>query len=271
MTMRTVATVFVRLAAELGQGYRPLVRTGGGQDLFRDVRVGSGYPGGHRPQVGAHQRGRVEVAAQVVAGLGGPERTVLDTLVGDGESERVGASDGRRRVLASVDRRPAERRGDPADALRVEHVHGTAARPRRDGEGEHVGLGGGGDYRPWVGQDHVGQERGLEGSRRRHQQQVLFQRDPQAVPVVGPAEEHRMRVRVEEPQPEGKGATDPAGAAQRCEAAPVQPQAEDRGEAFAGVQPQVQPESQGSGAVTRQVPCGQERPGNERGHGEQDG
>jgi hypothetical protein len=102
-----------RLTAELGEGYSPLACTGSGKDLFRDMRIGSGYPGGHRPQVGAHQRGGVEVAAQVVAGLGGPERAVLDTLVGDGESERVGAADGRRRVLASVDGRPAERRGPP--------------------------------------------------------------------------------------------------------------------------------------------------------------
>ena len=187
MTMRTVATVFVASPRSSARVTAHWLRTGGGQDLLWDVRVGSGYPGGHRPQVGAHQRGRVEVAAQVVAGLGGPERTVLDALVGDGESERVGAPDGRRRVLASVDRRPAERRGDPADALRVEHVQGAAACPRRGGQSEHVGLGGGGDYGAWVAQDHVGQERGLEGSRRRHQQQVLLQRDVQAVTVVGPA------------------------------------------------------------------------------------
>ena len=59
-----------------------------------------------------------------------------------------------------------------------------------------------------------------------------------------------MCMRVKEAQPEGKGAADPAGATQRCQAAPVQPKAEDRSEAFAGVQPQVQPESQRSGAVT---------------------
>ena len=77
----------------------------------------------------------------------------------------------------------------------------------------------------------------------RHQQQMLLQRNPQAVAIVGPAKEHRMRVRLEEPQPEGKGAADPAGAAQHRQAAPVQPQTEDRGEAFAGMEPQVQPES----------------------------
>jgi hypothetical protein len=82
-----------------------------------------------------------------------------------------------------------------------------------------------------------------QGSRRRHQQQVLLQRDVQAVPVVGPAEEHRMSMRVKEAQPEGKGATDPAGATQRCQAPPVQPKAEDRSEAFAGVQPQAEAES----------------------------
>ena len=52
-----------------------------------------------------------------------------------------------------------------------------------------------------------------------------------------------MCMRVKEAQPEGKGATDPAGATQRCQAAPVQPKAEDRSEAFAGVQPQAEAES----------------------------
>jgi hypothetical protein len=43
------------------------------------------------------------------------------------------------------------------------------------------------------------------------------------------------------------------------------------GEAFAGVEPQVQADPQVAGAVAGQVPGGQERPGGERGHDEHDG
>ena len=77
-----------------------------------------------------------------------------------------------------------------------------------------------------------------------------------------------MRMRVEQPQPQGKRAADPAGATQRRKPTPLQPQGEDRGEAFAWVQPQMQPEPQRSGAIIRQVPCGQEGPRHERGDGE---
>jgi len=116
---------FVRLGLELGQGERPLVRAGRGQDPFRDVRVGAGHPGGDRPQVILGQGGGVEVAAQVVTGLGGPEGAVLHALLRDRERERIGAADGRGWVLAPVDRGPAESGRDPADVLGIEHVHRT--------------------------------------------------------------------------------------------------------------------------------------------------
>ena len=86
--------------------------------------------------------------------------------------------------------------GDAADVLRVEHVHRAEAGADRAGQGVDVGLGGGGDDRAGVAQDDVGEERGLVGAGRGHDQQVLFQRDPQPVPVVGPAEEHRVCVGV---------------------------------------------------------------------------
>src|SRR5256884_258227 len=82
---------------------------GGGQDPLGDMRVGARYPGGHRAQVITGQGGGVEVAAQVVRGLGGPEGAVLDAVLGDGERERVSPPDGGRGVLAAVDRGPAER------------------------------------------------------------------------------------------------------------------------------------------------------------------
>ena len=250
----------VRLAAELGQGERPLVGAGGGQDPLGDVRVGAGDPGGDGAQVIAGQGGGAEVAAQVVRGLGGPEGAVLDALLGDGERERVGPADRGGRVLAAVDRGPAEGGRDAADVLGVEHVHRAELRADRAGQRVDVGFGAGGDDRAGIAQDDVGQERGLERPRRRHHQQVLFERDAQAVPVVRPAEEHRVLARVQEPVAQRQDRADPAGAAQRREAAPAQPQAEGVGEAFAGVQPQVQPDPQVAGAVAGQVPGGQERP-----------
>ena len=254
--------------AEFGQGVGPLAGAGGEQDPLGDVRVGAGHPGGDRAQVVAGQGGGVEVAAQVVAGFGGPERAVLDALLGHGERERVGAADRGGRVLASGDRVPAEGGGDAADVLGVEHVHPAVLGADRAGQVVDVGLGGGGDDRAGVAQDDVGQERRLVGPWRGHDQQMLFQRDPQAVPVVGPAEEHRVLAGFGDPVPQRERGADPAGAAQRGEAAPAQPQAEDVGEALAGVQPQVQPDPQVPGAVAGQVAGGQERP-RERG-GEQD-
>ena len=124
---------------------------------------------------------------------------------------------------------------------------------------------------PAVAQDDVGQERRLERPRRRHHQHVLFQRDPQPVPVVGAAEEHRVLARVQDPVAQREGGADPGRPAQRGQAAPAQPQAEDVGEALAGVQPQVQPDPQVAGAVAGQVAGGQERPRGERRHDEHDG
>ena len=182
----------VGLGAELGQGEGPLVGAGGGQDLLGDVGVGAGDPGGDGAQVLAGQGGGAEVAAQVVAGLGGPEGAVLDAFLGDGERERVGAADRGGRVLAAVDRGPAEGGRDPADVLGVEHVHRAELGAHRAGQGVDVGFGGGGDDRAGVAQDDVGQERRLVGAGRGHDEQVLFQRDAQAVAVVGAAEEDRV-------------------------------------------------------------------------------
>ena len=129
------------LAAEFGQGVRPLAGASGGQDLFGDVRVGAGDPGRDRPQVIAGQGGGTEVAAQVVRGLGGPEGAVLDALLGDRERERVSAADRGGRVLTSVDGVPAERGRDAADVLRVEHVHRAELRADRAGQRVHVWFG----------------------------------------------------------------------------------------------------------------------------------
>ena len=129
------------LAAQLGQGERPLVRAGGGQDPLGDVGVGAGHPGGHRAQVVLGQGRGVEVAAQVVAGLGRPERAVFDALLRDGERERIRAADRGGGVGAAVDRGPAEGGRDPADVLGVEHVDRAELGADGAGQGVDVGFG----------------------------------------------------------------------------------------------------------------------------------
>ena len=124
---------------------------------------------------------------------------------------------------------------------------------------------------PGYSHDHVGQERRLISAGRGHDEQVLFERDAQLVPVVGAAEEDRVLARVQQAVAQREGGADLAGAAQDREAGPAQPQAEEVGEAFAGVQPQVQPDAQVAGAVAGQVAGGQERPRGERRHDEHDG
>src|SRR5690242_16932559 len=105
----------VRLAPQLRQGECPLVHPGGGQDPLGHVRVGAAHPGGDRAQVVLGQGGGAEVAAQIVAGFGGPEAAVFYTLLGDGERERVGPADRGGRVLAALDRGPAEGGPQAAD------------------------------------------------------------------------------------------------------------------------------------------------------------
>jgi hypothetical protein len=84
------------------------------------------------------------------------------------------------------------------------------------------------DRRP---QDGVGEEGGLVGAGRGHHQQVLLQRHMEAVPVVGPAQKHRVLPGVQEPASQRQVRADPAGAAQGSQAAPAQVQAEQVGEA----------------------------------------
>ena len=61
-----------------------------------------------------------------------------------------------------------------ADVLGVEHVHPAVLGADRGGQVVDVGFGGGGDDRAGVAQDDIGQERGLVGPGRRHDQQVFF-------------------------------------------------------------------------------------------------
>jgi hypothetical protein len=111
---------------------------------------------------------------QVIGGLGRPERAVLDALLGDGKRERVGAADRGGRVLAAVDRGPAEGGGDAADVLGVEDVDRAKTGADRGGQGVDVGLGAGGDDRAGVAQDDIGQEGRLQHPWWGHHEQVLF-------------------------------------------------------------------------------------------------
>ena len=218
ITIRTVAAVLCASERSSASVSAHCCAPAVGEDPLGDARVGAGHPGGDRAHVVAAQGGGVEEAAQVVAGLGRPERGVFDSLAGDRERERVGPADRRRGVLAPVQRRPRERGGHAADELRVEHVDRAAERADRGGQGEHVGLGGRGDDRAGVAEDHVGQERGLAGSGRGHDQHVLLEGDAQAVPVVRPAEEHRVLGRGAGPAATGggTGGSGASGAARRA-------------------------------------------------------
>ena len=99
---------------------------------------------------------------------------------------------------------------------------------------------------------------------------MLLQRNAQAVPVMGAAQEHSVLARIQETVEQRKRRTDPPGATQRGQAAPAQPQAEKVGEALSGVQPQVQADAQVTGAVAGQVPDRQERPSAEHASDERD-
>src|SRR3974390_3239802 len=67
--------------------------------------------------------------------------------------------------------------------------------------------------RAGIAQDDVGEERGLVGAGRGHDQQVFFERDAQLVLVVGPAEEHRVLAWVYDPPPDRELRADAAAMA----------------------------------------------------------
>ena len=121
---------------------------------------------------------------------------------------------------------------------------------------------------PRVVQDDVREQRGLVGPRRCHQQQVLFQRHLQPVPVLRPAERDRVLARVAHPLAGRQRRADAGGLAPGRIPAPAQPQLEHGRDAPAGVQPQVQPDPRVPDPVPGQAPAGDERPLGERGHGE---
>ena len=143
MTMRMVCGGLLRLAAQLGELGRPLVRR---PPAARMSSAGSALPSAHRvtrrmsPPASAAAWNR---HAQVAAGLAGPERGVLGAGHADRVREPVGAADRGGRVLAAVDRVPPERGRHAADGLRVEHVHRAGAGPDAAGQLEHVVLGRG--------------------------------------------------------------------------------------------------------------------------------
>ena len=145
-----------------------------GQNLLRHIRVGARYPGRDRSQVIARQGGSVEIAAQVVTRFRGPERTVFDAFLSDGESERIRATDGSGRILAALDRGPRESGRHTADVLRVEDVHRAMPGAYRGGQRIDVRFSGGSDDGTGITQDDVSQKRGLIRPRRGHHQQVLL-------------------------------------------------------------------------------------------------
>ena len=85
--------------------------------------------------------------------------------------------------------------------------------------------------------------------------------------VLRAAEENRVLARVQQAATQRERGTDAARLAQHGQAAPAQPQAEEVGEALAGMEPQVQPDAYVAGAVAGQMAGGQERPCEDGGQG----
>ena len=234
------------------------------EDVLGLGGAAAGDPAGNVTQVEPAQRGGVEVGAQVVGGLGGPERAVLDAALADRLGERVGAADRGRRVLAAVQRIPAERRRHVADALRIEHVDRAAAGADGGGQLEHVVLGRGGDDRPGVVEDDRRQPSGLACSRRALHDRVLFDREPKLVPVVRAADQDGVRRGGSESAfPERQSWAGASAAAQGGQLPPAQPQLDQGRVSCAGVKPQVEAEPQVADAVAGEAAVGergQERP-----------
>src|SRR6266700_3311674 len=145
----------VRLAAQFRELRGPLLAGSGiaVEDFLGVGAARAGDPAGDVPQVELGEGAGVEVGAQVIGGLTGPEGGVLDAFLADRGGERVGPADRGRRILTAVQRVPPERGRHVADVLRVEDVHRAAAGPDTRRQLEHVMLGGGGDHRAWVAQD----------------------------------------------------------------------------------------------------------------------
>lgn len=139
------------------------VESGPGRALrIRDPRLDGAHVepaegGGHeeRPQ---HLRRRVE-----------PESAVLAAGGARGADECSGALGGDSRVVAAEDRRPAHRRCDLTEALRVEHLDAPrpgAAGAKRRGVPVDVGLRRRREHRAGEVDDVVAHQGGLRGLRR---------------------------------------------------------------------------------------------------------
>ena len=95
---------------------------GPGQQILG--RLGAAQrPPGDQAHVAARDRSGAEQAAQVVRGLGGPERPVLGAGHVHRVREPIRAADRGRGIGAPGHRVPPERRRHPTDPLRIEHMH----------------------------------------------------------------------------------------------------------------------------------------------------
>ena len=101
MTIRTVAAVFCASDRSSARVIAHWAAPAAARMSSARAGVSTGHPAGHRPQVGAGQRGGVEVGPQVIRGLGGPERAILDPFLRNGVRERVRPADRGRLVLAA--------------------------------------------------------------------------------------------------------------------------------------------------------------------------
>ena len=220
--MRIVAPVLSAgpriCASESAQSGRPCARR------IRSASAGvpAERPPAHAAQVKTVQRRGGQQRGHLRGGLLGPEVAPLGALGADGVGQRRAAAHRDRRDLAARHRVEPDRGPGPraADALRVEREHrAPPAGPQAAGPQEQVRLGRRADDRAAEVDDHPGQPPGLAAAAPADDQDVLLDRLPQPVPVLRPAEAHRMRGRADDPlrtdgRP-GRTRPDPRSAADR--------------------------------------------------------
>ena len=107
-------------------------------------------------------------------------------------AKRVGAPDCDPRVYAAFDQVPPERAGQAADVLGIEHGRRAPESPQARGQRVDIRTGGRAEDRAAEVNDRFCEPSSFPSAGRGHDQNVLFQRDTQAVPVMSAAKKNRV-------------------------------------------------------------------------------
>ena len=204
-----------------------------------------GFPGPVRPQVHLGHvvpadRGGVHQPGQGHRRLIGPEhhlaqhRGLPDQGGGPADRDLGGQAPG--------DDVRAERRGDPADAVRVEHVHRAQQGPGARGQLVQVRAGRERHARPAVGQHPLPEEPGLADPGRGDDRGLVLLRGEHPLEVLRPAQPPGVPGhRADQPRPESQVRADPPAVDHRGQPGPAERQLGERGEPRRGPQPEPDP------------------------------